>query len=69
MKKDYKKIILFIIAILFGSFMVVYGERDDSPGAQFIGLIAFIFGVWGLVPKKYKKLSLKKVNQLKKSDD
>jgi hypothetical protein len=29
--------------------MFVYGEFDDSPGGQLIGLIAFIIGVIGLI--------------------
>ena len=49
MKINYKKILYFVLAILFGVFMFVYGEFDDSPGGQLIGLIAFIIGVIGLI--------------------
>jgi len=56
MKKNYKKILYFIFAILFGVFMFVYGEFDDSPGGQLLGLIAFIIGVIGLIMNR-KKIS------------
>lgn len=39
------RIILSILAILCGVFMIVYGERDDSPGGQFLGLLLAIFGI------------------------
>jgi len=34
--------------------MFVYGEFDDSPGAQLIGLIVFIIGVIGLIINRKK---------------
>lgn len=34
MKKYYKKMLYFILAMLFGIFMFVYGEYDNSPGGQ-----------------------------------
>ena len=40
-----------ILAISFGIFMFVYGEIDDSPGGQMLGLIAAIIGC-GYYPKK-----------------
>ena len=43
------RIICFIIAILFGVFMFVYGGYDDSPGAQGLGVLAVIIGIAGLV--------------------
>lgn len=49
MKKNYKKILYFIFVILFGVFMFVYGEFDDSPGGQLVGLIAFMVGIAGLI--------------------
>jgi len=48
------RIISFIILILFGVFMFVYGGYDDSPGAQLLGLIIFIIGVVNLVKGKKK---------------
>ncbi|MFZ2190347.1 MAG: hypothetical protein WA057_02565 [Candidatus Magasanikiibacteriota bacterium] len=39
------KIILSILAILFGIFMFIYGEYDDSPGGQLLGLLLIITGI------------------------
>jgi len=52
MKKYYRKILYFIFAILFGAFMFVYGEFDNSPGGQLIGLIVFIIGIVGLIANR-----------------
>jgi len=52
MKKS--RIPYFVLAILFGIFMFVYGEYDDSPGGQLIGLIAVIIGIVGLIKNKKK---------------
>jgi len=49
------KITLFILAILFGVFMWVYGGYDDSPGAQGLGLLAVIGGIFGLIRNRKKK--------------
>ena len=48
------KIIVFIILLLFGAFMFVYGEIDDSPGGQLLGLAAVIGGIVGLIKRKKK---------------
>ena len=50
------KILYFIIAILIGVFMFIYGEIDDSPGGQLIGLLAVIMGIVGVIKKKSKTL-------------
>jgi len=42
------KMLYFILAILFGAFMIVYGGIDDSPGAQMLGLVAVIIGIVGI---------------------
>lgn len=39
----------FMIIILFGLFMFVYGEYDDSPGGQLLGAMAVIIGIAGFV--------------------
>lgn len=39
------KILAFVLMIAFGVFLIVFGERDDSPGAQGLGLIIAIFGL------------------------
>ena len=44
----------FVLAVLFGAFMFVYGEFDDSPGGQLLGLLAVIIGVAGLIRGKSK---------------
>jgi len=48
------KIILFILLILFGAFMFVYGGYDDSPGAQLLGLIAVVGGIVGIIKNRKK---------------
>lgn len=44
----------FIVAILFGMFLFVYGEIDDSPGGQLLGLLIIITGIVGIIKKKKK---------------
>lgn len=48
------RIIGYILAILFGVFMVVYGGYDDSPGGQLLGLLAVIFGIVALYRARKK---------------
>lgn len=48
------RIVYFIIAILFGVFVFVYGGYDDSPGAQLLGLLAVIIGIVGVIKSKKK---------------
>ena len=48
------RILYSILAILFGAFMVVYGEIDDSPGGQLLGLLVVIIGVVGIIKSKKK---------------
>lgn len=43
------KILFFILAISFGIFMIVYGEMDDSPGGQMLGLVMAIIGIVGII--------------------
>ncbi len=50
------RIISFIILILFGVFIFFYGGYDDSPGAQLLGLVLVIIGIFNLVKGK-KKIS------------
>ncbi len=54
MNKYYRKILYFVFAVLFGLFMFIYGEFDDSPGGQLIGLTAIIIGIIGLIKSKKK---------------
>ncbi len=46
------KLISFILAILFGVFMFIYGGYDDSPGAQLLGLLIVIASIVGIFRKK-----------------
>ena len=50
-----KRIAYSILAISFGMFMFVYGEMDDSPGGQLLGLLAVIGGIVGIVKCRKKK--------------
>ena len=48
------KYIIFTFLILVGVFLFVYGEFDDSPGGQLIGLVAVIAGIVGIIRNKKK---------------
>ena len=48
------RVIYSVLAILFGAFMFVYGEIDDSPGGQLLGLLAVILGIVGVIKSKKK---------------
>ncbi len=37
------KIFILVFGILLGSFAIVFGEADDSPGLQGLGMILAIF--------------------------
>lgn len=49
MKKS--KIFFFVIALLFGIFIFIYGGYDDSPGAQLLGSLLIITGLIVLIKK------------------
>ncbi len=46
-------IVCSVLLILFGIFSIIYGEIDDSPGGQLLGLLAIILGI--AVATKSKK--------------
>ena len=52
MNKSWLICLIFIIP--FGIFMFVYGEIDDSPGGQLLGLVAVIIGIVGIIKMKKK---------------
>lgn len=49
-----RKMVLSVLIILFGAFMFVYGGRDDSPGAQLLGLVVAVIGIVGIAKNKKK---------------
>jgi len=49
------KILLSILAIMFGVFMFIYSEYDDSPGGQGLGLLLVIGGVVRIIKIMRKK--------------
>jgi len=48
------KLIGFVIAMFFGAFLFVYGEIDDSPGGQLLGLVVAIISIVGIIRSKKK---------------
>lgn len=48
------KTVYFVLAILVGVFLFVYGGYDDSPGAQLIGVVFGAVGIVGLIKKRKK---------------
>ncbi|HLD30961.1 MAG TPA: hypothetical protein VJB41_02060 [Patescibacteria group bacterium] len=51
------KIALSILAILLGIFMFIYGEYDDSPGGQLLGVLAVVGGIVGVIALLRNNLS------------
>lgn len=49
------KLFFSILAVLFGPFLFVFGGYDDSPGAQGLGLLIFLFGITSIVRGRKKK--------------
>ena len=49
------KILSFVVLVAFGAFMIVYGERDDSPGGQLLGVLAVFGGIAGAWKSRKKK--------------
>jgi len=46
--------LVFILLILFGIFLFIFGGYDDSPGAQLLGVLVAIFGIISLLKLKKK---------------
>lgn len=40
-----KQIIYLLITAIVGATLIVFGGYDDSPGAQFLGLILIVVGI------------------------
>jgi hypothetical protein len=51
------KLILSILAIPLGAFLFVYGEFDDSPGGQLLGLLIVTAGIVGIIKSSRKNLT------------
>jgi hypothetical protein len=49
------KLLAAVIGYGFGAFALVFGEADDSPGLQGIGLLTIIFITYKLVSVHKKK--------------
>lgn len=43
------KVVGFLLLVILGAALVVFGEGDDSPGAQGLGLLVAVGGVVGIV--------------------
>ena len=39
----------FVLALVLGVCMFIYGGYDDSPGGQLLGLVAAGFGTVGII--------------------
>lgn len=52
------RLLYSVVAIAFGAFMVVYGEIDDSPGGQLLGLVVVLAGIVGVIKSRTNKTSL-----------
>lgn len=51
-----------VLVIAFGIFLFVYGERDDSPGAQGLGLIIATFAIVALVRRTKRTPTIQKTD-------
>jgi hypothetical protein len=51
------KLLAATIGYLFGAFAMIFGEADDSPGLQGIGLLTILFITYKLITA-YKKKKL-----------
>lgn len=52
---EQKRALIFLLLIVFGIFMVVYGGYDDSPGAQLLGVLLTLADIFFAL-KSRKKL-------------
>ncbi len=46
------RVVLYVVGVCVGGFAVVFGEADDSPGLQGLGVILAVFYLY----KIYRKL-------------
>lgn len=45
-----------ILTLSLGAFMIVFGEYDDSPGAQGIGLLLVIWTIVKVIRDRKKRI-------------
>lgn len=50
----FRKLIPSILGGALGIFLIIYGGNDDSPGAQFLGLIIFIVSMIIMIKTRRK---------------
>ena len=50
--KYIRRILYFVLLILLGIFMFVWGEYDDSPGGQLLGVVLGIVGIIVIIKTK-----------------
>lgn len=50
----FRKLIPSILGGAFGIFLIIYGGNDDSPGAQFLGLVIFIVSMRIMIKTRRK---------------
>lgn len=48
------KLIPSILGGALGIFLIIYGENDDSPGAQFLGLVIFVISMTIMIRTRRK---------------
>lgn len=46
------RIFFSIFFLAFGVFMIIYGEMDDSPGGQLLGLLVIIASIVGVMKSR-----------------
>jgi hypothetical protein len=49
-----RRILYSLLAVAFGTCIVVYGGYDDSPGGQLLGLVVVMLGIVGVIKSKKK---------------
>lgn len=47
-----RRLLASVLAIALGIFLIVYGGLDDSPGAQMLGLVLALLGMYGGVKSR-----------------
>jgi len=52
------KILLFVLFMLAGAFLFVFGGYDDSPGAQGLGLVLIVAVIAIMIRRKKKNSQL-----------